>query len=167
MIVDQTRTSSKLKHRVNYLEERVDLDGGLGDAGKRALGTLASAPQSPERAGVVRDVKLGLALKLLLEVLQEGVVEVLTTQVGVAGGGLDGEDTAADVEERDIESSSTEIEDEDVALGLRLLVETVCDGGGGGLVDDTEHVEASDGAGVLGRETLRVVEVGRDTATRA
>jgi hypothetical protein len=70
-----------------------------------------------------------LALELLDEVVDETVVGVLTTQVGVTGSGLDLEDTLLNGEERDIESSSTEIEDEDVALALNLLVETVGDSG--------------------------------------
>jgi hypothetical protein len=78
-------------------------------------------------------------------VVKEGVVEVLTTKVGVTSGGLDGEDTAGDVEERNIEGTSTKIVDEDVLLGRRLGVETVGDSGSGGLVDDTENIETSDG----------------------
>jgi hypothetical protein len=103
-------------------------------------------------------------------VLEEGVVKVLTTQVGVTSGGLDGEDTARDGEERDIESATSEIKDEDVALLLVLVVgrvETVGNGGGSGLVDDTEDVEAGNGTSVPGGKTLRVVEVGRDAAMRA
>ena len=105
---------------------------------------------------------LGLALELSLEVLEEGVVKVLTTQVGVTSGGLDGEDTTGDVEEGDIESTTTEIEDEDVLLLLRLGVETVGDGGSGGFVDDTEDVEAGNSASVFCCETLRVVKVSGD-----
>jgi hypothetical protein len=98
-------------------------------------------------------------------VLKEGVVEVLTTKVRVTSGGLDGEDTTGDGEKGDIERSSSEVEDENDLLLLRLLgglTETVSDGSGGGLVDDTENIKTGDGSGVLGGETLGVVEVGGD-----
>ena len=45
---------------------------------------------------------------------------------------LDLEDALLDGKERDIEGAATKIEDEDVALTLDLLVETVGDGSGGG-----------------------------------
>merc|ERR1712093_495168 len=117
-------------------EEGVDLDGGLGDGGEGSLGTLAGGTQSAEGTGVAVDVVLGLALELGLEVVEESVVKVLTTKVGVTSGGLDGEDTTSDGQDRDIESTTSEIEDENGALLLVLVVggvETVGDGGGGGL----------------------------------
>ena len=103
-----------------------------------------------------------LLLELLLEVVQEVVIEVLTTQVSVTSSGLDGEDTTSDVQEGDIESSSTEIENENILLGAGLTVKTVSNGSGSGLVDDTENIETSDSTGILGSKTLRVVEVSRD-----
>lgn len=57
---------------------------------------------------------------------------------------------------------SSGIEDEDVALVLDFLDETVSDGGRDGLVGDTEHVEASDQAGIVGGRMLGVVDVGGD-----
>jgi hypothetical protein len=156
-----------VRREVDALVERVDLDGGLGDRREGALGTLTGRTETTEGTGVVRDVELVLALELGLEVVKEGLVEVLTTKVGVTSGGLDGEDTTGDREERDIESTTTKVEDEDVLLLLRLLVEAVGDGGSGGLVDDTENVKASDGTGVLGSKTLRVVEVGGDAEASA
>merc|ERR1712100_285785 len=103
-----------------------------------------------------------LALELLDEVVDGAVVKVLAAQVRVARGRLDLEDALFNREERHIEGAAAEVEDEDVALRRRLLVEAVRDRGRGRLVDDTEDVEARDRARVLGRRALRVVEVGRD-----
>ena len=89
----------------------------------------------------------------------ETVVEVLTTKVSVTSGGLDLEDTLLDGQERHIEGSSTEIENENVALADGLLVKTVGDGGSGGLVDDTKNGQTSDRASILRGLTLGVVEV--------
>ena len=96
------------------------------------------------------------------EVVDETVVEVLATQMGVTGSRLDLEDTLLNGQERHIEGTTTKIEDEDVALALDLLVETIGDGGGSRLVDDAEDVEAGNETSVLGGLTLGVVEVGRD-----
>lgn len=103
-----------------------------------------------------------LSLELVGEVVNETVVEVLSAQVSVTGGRLDLEDTLLNGKEGNIECSTTQIEDEDVALTLSLLVKTVGDGSGSGLVDDTEDVEAGDKTSILSSLTLRVVEVGRD-----
>ena len=83
---------------------------------------------------------LGFPLELVLEMLQESIIEVLTTQVSVTSSSLDGEHTTADVEERNIEGSSSKIEDQNVLLGLRLSVKTICDSSSSGLVDDTENI---------------------------
>lgn len=69
---------------------------------------------------------------------------------------LDFEDALFDGEERDIEGSSTEIEDQHDALDD----EARCNGGSGRLVDDTQNIRPGDGFGGLGRLTLEVVEVG-------
>jgi hypothetical protein len=82
--------------------------------------------------------------------------------VGVTGGGLDFEDTLLEGQEGDVEISSTEIEDQDVALTSGPVIETVGDGSSGGLADDTEDVQATDGTSVLRDLTLGTVEVSGD-----
>lgn len=82
----------------------------------------------------------------------------------VTSGSLDGENTALDVEEGNIESTTTKVVDQDVALLVGLAgTETVGNGGGGRLVNDTENVEARDGTSVLSSLSLVVVEVGWDS----
>jgi len=55
--------------------------------------------------------------------------------------GLGIEHTLVDKENSVVEGTTTQVEDEDVHLGLRLLSYTVRDGGTSRLVDDTGHVE--------------------------
>ena len=54
--------------------------------------------------------------------LQESIIEVLSTQMSITCSSLDGEDATADVEEGDIESSTTQIENENILLGLGLTI---------------------------------------------
>jgi len=147
---------------VDTLEEGVDLDGGLSSRGQGTLSTLASSAETTESTGVGGQVLLVLALELVDEVVDQTVVEVLTTQVSVTSSGLNLEDTLLDGQQGHIEGTTTQIEDQDVALTLSLLVKTVGNGSSGRLVNDTEDVETGNETGVLGSLTLRVVEVGRD-----
>jgi hypothetical protein len=48
--------------------------------------------------------------ELLNKVVDQSVVEVLTTQVGITGSGLNLEDTTIDGQQRNIESSTAQIE---------------------------------------------------------
>ena len=58
--------------------------------------------------------------------LDEAVVKVLSSQVGVSGGGLDLKHALIDGENRDIEGSTTQIEDEDVLLASCALLVQPC-----------------------------------------
>ena len=104
------------------------------------------------------DISGSLLLVELGEVLDDAVIEIFSSEMGVTSGGKNLEDTVVDGKERNIESSSSKIVDDDLGF-TALLVETVGDSGGSGLVDDTEHLETGNGAGILGRLTLSVVEV--------
>ena len=102
---------------------------------------------------------LMLSLELIDEVVNETVVEVLTTQVSVTGGGLDLEDARLDGQEGHIKGTTAKIEDEDVALADSLLVKTIGDSSRGGFVDDSENVHSRDGGSILCSLPLRVIEV--------
>ena len=68
--------------------------------------------------------------EFIYEMVYETVVKVLTTQVSVTGGGLDLEDTLLDSQERNIECSTTQVEDqngEGDERGRRPVALIVCD----------------------------------------
>ena len=75
------------------------------------------------------------------------------------------EDAVLDAQDRDVEGAAAEVVDGDDA-GVPL-VEAVGERRRGRLVDDPQHLEAGDAAGVARRGALRVVEVGRHGDHRA
>mmetsp|Transcript_10867 Transcript_10867/g.19030 ORF Transcript_10867/g.19030 Transcript_10867/m.19030 type:complete len:108 (+) Transcript_10867:1645-1968(+) len=95
------------------------------------------------------------------EVTHQAIVEVFAAEVSVASGCLDLEDPLLDGEQAHVERTAAQVEDQDVPLParLRFLVEAVGNGGGSGLVDHPNDIEARDGAGIFGRLSLAVVEV--------
>jgi hypothetical protein len=152
--------------KVLSLEEGLDLDLDRHLAGKSTLGLLDLALELAHGAEVLGDVlAVVLALPGLDEVVDDAVVEVLSSKVGVSSGRKNLEDSVVDREERDIKGSSSEVVDDDVALASGL-VESVGDGGGGGLVNDTEDVESSDRSGILSGLALSVVEAGEEKRRR-
>ena len=64
-----------------------------------------------------------------------------------------------------IKGTAAKVEDHDL-LVLSLVVQAIRECRGGGLVDDPDDLQAGDGAGILGRLTLVVVEVRRNCDDR-
>src|SRR6185437_1740359 len=127
----------------------------------RLLGGLL---QALERHRILREVDALIALELADDPVDHALVEVVAAQVRVAVGRLDLELPRAfdvvELEHADVVGAAAQVEHGD--LLILLLVEAIGECGGCGLVDDAEHVEAGDLAGVLGGLALRVVEVGRN-----
>ena len=78
--------------------------------------------------------------------------------MGVSSGRLDFKDAVVDGQQRHIESSSSKIIDNDLAL-VTSAVKTVRDGGGGWLVHDSNDVQAGNGTSILRSLSLIVVEI--------
>lgn len=136
------------------------VDVGLERRRKLDLGLLSGLADSLDGHAVTGEINVGVLLELLNDVADERDIKILTTKMGVTVGGLDLEDTVLDLENGDIESTTAKIVDSDNAVSL--LLKTVGESSGSGLVDDTENVEASNLTSILGGLTLGVVEVSGD-----
>mmetsp|Transcript_20083 Transcript_20083/g.17205 ORF Transcript_20083/g.17205 Transcript_20083/m.17205 type:complete len:108 (-) Transcript_20083:418-741(-) len=83
--------------------------------------------------------------------------------MGITTGGFNFENTIFDGQKGNIESTTSEIEDEDVSFTLALSVETISNSGSCGLVNNSEDVKTTDGTSILGSLSLRIVEIGRNS----
>lgn len=102
----------------------------------------------------------GFLLEHSHAVVDESVVEVFATEMGVSIGSLHFKDAIFNGQKGNIESATTEIEDQHVfLLAVTLLVETVSNSGSSWLVDDSLDIEACNSSGILGSLSLRVIEV--------
>lgn len=126
--------------------------------GECPLGLLNLPLKLTKSPKVFSNIGTGLLLVRLDEVFNDSVVEVFSSKMSVTSGGKDFEYTVVDGKKGNIESSTTEIVDNDLRLAT-LLIKAIGDGGGGRLVDDTKNLETGDSSGILGGLTLSVVEV--------
>ena len=153
-------STSNLAVEVNSLEQRIDLNVRLSAARQSTLRTLASSTQTTQSTLRRRQILLVLALELLGEVLHHTVIKVLTSQMGISSSRLHLEDSILDRQQRHIEGTATQIENQNVLL-TSLLIQTVSNSSSRRLVNDTHHVQSSNRSGILRSLTLTIVEVSR------
>mmetsp|Transcript_67676 Transcript_67676/g.94101 ORF Transcript_67676/g.94101 Transcript_67676/m.94101 type:complete len:341 (-) Transcript_67676:56-1078(-) len=147
--------------QINAIIQRINLHRGLSRRRQSTLGTLASSAQPPQRPGIASQILLVLALEFLHKVVHQSVVKIFATQVSVTSRSLDLKDALVNGQQRHIERTTTQIKDEHILFTTGAsLVQPVGNGSGGGLIDDAQHLQTSNGTGILGGLTLRVIKVG-------
>ena len=139
-------------------ERQVDL--GLLHLAELDLGLLRGFLQALRGHAVLVEVDAVGGLELLDEPVDDALIPVVATEVGVAVGALHLEHAVADLEHAHVERAAAEVEHQD-GLVLGALVEAIGERGGRRLVDDAQHFEPGDLAGLLGGGALGVVEVRR------
>ena len=136
-------------------ERKVDL--GLLLRGELDLGLLRGILQTLEHHGLARHIDTTVLLEGVDHPVDEDMVDVVSAEVGVAVGGLHLDDRVTDLKDRDVERSAAEVVHGDDLVFV--LVQSVGQRGRGRLVDDALDVQTRNLARILGRLTLRVVEV--------
>ena len=92
--------------------------------------------------------------------INDHFVEIITTEVGVTGGGQNFENAIANLQNGDIKCAATKIENQNSFVAL--FIKAIGQRRRSGLVNDAEHLKASDLSSVLRRLALRIVEVRRN-----
>ena len=136
-------------------EGQVDVGGG--GAAQLDLRLFGGFLQALAGDLVLLQVNAVVLFELLRHVINDPLVEVVAAQAGVTVGAQHFEDAVADVQDADVEGAAAQVVHQD--LLVLFLVQAVGQRSGRRLVDDAQHFQAGDAAGVLGGLTLAVVEV--------
>ncbi|MBA7641114.1 hypothetical protein ES703_48787 [subsurface metagenome] len=139
--------------------DKRQVDVGLNSAGELHLGLLGTFLETLQRYGVITDVDPFVFLELIGHPVNEDMVDIITTQVGIAIGGLNLEDTIPQLQDGNVKGPAAKIKNSNFLV--LFLIQAVGQGGGGGFIDDAPYVQPGDLAGILGGLTLGVVKVGR------
>jgi hypothetical protein len=106
---------------------------------KLFLGLFRLLLQPLQSHFVIAKIHSLLAFELIGEPVDNAHVKIFTTEKGIAIGGLDFKNTVADLENGNVKSAATEIENSDFLFAL--FVEPIGQGRGGRLVDNPLDVQ--------------------------
>jgi len=114
-----------------------------------------------QRHGVFAQVKpCVFVLKLIGKPINDGLVEVITAEVGVAVGAFHLKHVVADFKNGDVERATAQVVHRHLLVFV-LFVKPIRQRSSGRLVDNAQHLEPCNLAGLLSCLTLAVAKVGR------
>ena len=91
--------------------------------------------------------------------MRQRVVVVISPQRGVAAGGYDFKHALCQPQDGDVKRAAAQVKNG--ICTLAAIVKPICDGSGGGLIDQAQHVEARQLRRIFGRLALGIVEISR------
>ncbi len=144
-----------------------EVDVRLRQGTELLLCLFASFLEPLQGHGILSKVDPVVLLELVGNIVDQGLVEVVTAQMRITAGRDHFKDLAAvsfvsgkgDFHHGNVERSTTQIEDDDFVVFR--LIESIGQGSSGWLVDDSGDFETGNLASVLGGLSLSVIEVGR------
>ena len=101
------------------------VDFCLCGTGKFNLGFFSGLFQTLQGHGILFEVKSFIFLKLFSKPVNDHLVEIVPTQVGVAIGRFDLKNAVTQFKDRDVKGTSSQVKYGDLQIGS-LLIKTVC-----------------------------------------
>mmetsp|Transcript_20213 Transcript_20213/g.45979 ORF Transcript_20213/g.45979 Transcript_20213/m.45979 type:complete len:293 (+) Transcript_20213:1121-1999(+) len=141
-------------------EGKVDVSARSGR--KLTLGFLSGFSQTLDNKVILGNIHASLLLELSNQVRENGLIEILSTKMGVTVGRLHFEHATVHLQNRHIEGTTAKVINSH-DLSVTLLVHSICKSCCSRLVDNTQNLEARDLSSILGGLSLRIVEVCRDS----
>ena len=109
-------SSCQLGGVILTLSKGLTLNRGLSGRRENSLSFLTLSSKSSDGSLIAANVDTKLLFDISHKVVKDFLIEVLTTEMGVTIGSLNLENTFLDSKKRNIESTTSKIEDEDVLL---------------------------------------------------
>ena len=143
----------------NWLRLTSPLPTGKGAGNAVGIGqAVLDRRRHVQQLALGAGIELAAQAGLRLDPVRQQVIEVIAPQRRVAAGGHHLEHTAMQAQDGDVEGAATEVIDGNHPF--LTGVEAVGDGGGSGLVEQAQHVQAGQTSRILGALALGVVEIG-------
>jgi hypothetical protein len=133
---------------------------GLGSGREFDFSLFGGVLEPLQSKAILAQTDSVLLAEFICQIVDDPLVEILAAEEGIAVGRLDLEHAVADLENRDVECPAAKIVDGDLAASL--LFQSISKRGRRRLVDDAQYFNAGNPAGVFGRLTLGIVEIGRN-----
>ena len=109
---------------------------------------------------IVAEINTSITLEAIEDMVNNLVIEIFTAKVSIAICRLYLKDAITELENGNIESTATKVEDDN--LLVFVLFETVSESGCSRLVNNTANLETSNLTSILRSLTLRIIKVGRN-----
>ena len=126
--------------------DKRQVDIGLRHRAQLFFGLFTGFLQTLQRHRVFPKIDCIFFFEFVSNVVNEYLIKIIASQVGIATGANDFENFHAFVvvqfQDGNVERTTTKIENDDLLLVVRL-VQTVCHGGSGRFVDDTSNFQTS------------------------
>ena len=140
--------------------DKGQIDVRLHGAGEFTLGLFTGFFEALQGHFIAAQVDALIFFELGSHIINDVLVEVLTTEEGITVSRFDFEYAITQFEDGDIEGTATEVKNGNFLFAL--FVQTIGQRSGSRLVDDTQNFKTCDLSGVLSGLTLGVVKVSRN-----
>ncbi len=115
--------------------------------------------QPLQRHFVIAQIDALILLEFIRQVINKPQIEIFTTEMGIAIGGLNFKNAFADFQNGDIKGAAAQIKNRN--FFLTFFVQTVGQRGRRGLIDNSQYIQTGNLAGILGCLALAVIKISR------